>query len=80
MQILAIATAYAIKDELGGGFRAAAKDKRSGVVVKSDVLPTMTAARHQARVFAFDMLGEDFKNTKPGYQSDKTSWTCNYWG
>lgn len=49
---VATITAYAIKAELGGGFRGKYVGKRfDGSIdkVKSDVLPTMSAARHFAK-------------------------------
>ena len=77
------ARAYARKDELGGGYRAVAYNPATKERRESDVLPSMSAARNQAKSLALEMMGgrDVWDRVRPGYgRNNPLRWTCNYYG
>ena len=56
MQPIGYITAYPRKESLGGGFRAIFKNKLTGEVTKSEVLPTIEEAWNWARCRADDTI------------------------
>lgn len=76
--VFVYAEAYALKDELGGGFRGIAirntdKEKRRGEIRKS-----LEEARNDAKRFASELMGDT--PCAPGYfRHSKSNWRCNYW-
>ncbi len=48
--------AYPIKDELGGGFRGAVRERAAKTDHKSEVLSTLDAARYWAKAKAHELM------------------------
>lgn len=75
--IVAIAEAYELKDDLGGGFRGVAKHKGTGEIMKGDVRRSLDEARNDAKNFIAKMLKGVPVSAAP--ISSKNNWRCNYW-
>jgi hypothetical protein len=76
MRHILTATAFERKVELGGGFRGIVLDRRTKARHESDVLPTLDAARHWARVKVAAIMGDSA--WLPGY-GYKPNWQMNVW-